>query len=303
MTKYKQFKQRIMDGFCCFLTVISPTFNTKVRYFMVHKKALNLSVPQTLDEKILWLKLNRYMKDPLVIQCADKYRVREYIKACGCEDILVELLGVYDCVDDINWEALPDQFVLKWNFGAGFNLICTDKSKLDKENTLKTMRKWGKEKYWLSHSEMQYKYIPKKIVCEKLLNSDTVKTPSGWKAPYDYKIFCFNGKAKYIMVMVGREKGFPTLYVFDERWSLVQCGKNNDIPPESITVKKPVCFEKMLEIAEKIAQPFPFVRCDLYAVEEKVYFGEMTFTPSGGMYIPVMPEVSKMMGEAIDLGI
>ena len=154
------------------LTVISPTLNTKARYFAAFHKRLNLDKPQTLNEKILWLKLKRYMNDDLVIQCADKYRVREYVKKCGCGDILVDLYGVYDTVDEIDWDTLPNEFVLKWNFGAGFNIICTNKAELDKEETLNTLRKWEKNRYWLTHSEMQYKKIPKKIICERLLKTE-----------------------------------------------------------------------------------------------------------------------------------
>ena len=141
---------------CKIATIISPELNTKIRYMLAFKKKLDLNNPQTLNEKVLWLKLNRYMNDPLVIQCADKYRVREYVKQCGC--------------GDIPWDKLPNQFVLKWNFGAKMNIICKDKSRIDKKQVIDQMRKWGKNKCWLSHSEMQYKYAPKKIICEALLN-------------------------------------------------------------------------------------------------------------------------------------
>lgn len=155
----------------CGLTVISPELNTKARYRAAFGRKLNLENPQTLNEKILWLKLNNYINNPLVAQCADKYRVREYVKQCGLEDILVELYGVYKTADEIPWETLPNQFVLKWNFGAGYNIVCTDKAKMDRETVISQMKKWGKEKYWLPHSEMQYKNYPKLIICEKLLNA------------------------------------------------------------------------------------------------------------------------------------
>lgn len=157
------------------LTCISPTLNTKVRYRKSFHRKLDLQSPRTLNEKLLWLKLNRYMHDPLVIQCADKFRVRAYVEECGCGEILNTLYGVYDSVDDINWEALPMQFVLKWNFGAGMNIVCTDKSQMDKKTVLRTLKKWGKTKPWLTHSEMQYKYIPKKIICERLLNAEAAE--------------------------------------------------------------------------------------------------------------------------------
>ena len=114
-----------------FLTVISPRLNTEIVYFFKFKKRINLNEPRTLDEKIQWLKLNAYNKNPLVTQCADKYAVRDYVKSCGCSEILNDLYGVYDSVDEIKWDELPEKFVIKWNFGCGQNLICFDKSKLN----------------------------------------------------------------------------------------------------------------------------------------------------------------------------
>lgn len=156
----------------CMLTCISPEINTKARYRQAFKRRLDLSNPTTLNEKILWLKLNKYMKNPLVIQCADKYAVREYVKKSGCGDILNDLYGVYESADQIEWDALPQQFVLKWNFGAGMNIVCTDRSKLNEKKVKRTLNKWRRCKQWLTHSEMQYKYMPKRIVCERLLNAN-----------------------------------------------------------------------------------------------------------------------------------
>lgn len=162
----------VRDEYYKVLTLISPVLNTKMRYKRAFHRNLDLNNPITLNDKVLWLKLNRYMNNPLVIQCADKYRVRDYIKKCGCEEILIPLIGVWEKVEDIPWDDLPDKFVLKWNFGAGMNIVCTDKSKMNKKKTLKQLKKWGRCKYWLTHSEMQYKYMPKKIVCEELLNTE-----------------------------------------------------------------------------------------------------------------------------------
>ena len=161
---------RVKNYYYSFLSLISPTINTKARYKEKFGKKLDLNNPKTFNEKILWLKLNRYMKDPLVIQCVDKYAVRDYVTSCGCEEILNDLIGVWNSADDIPWDELPNQFVLKWNFGARMNIICTDKSKIQKKRVISQLNKWGRNKFWLSFSEMQYKYIEKKIICEKLLN-------------------------------------------------------------------------------------------------------------------------------------
>lgn len=171
----KKIEADAIEIICCAATIVSPTLNTRIRYYLAFKKRLNLKHPKTLNEKLLWLKLNKYMTNPLVIQCADKYRVREYVKESGCEDILIPLIGAWDRAEDIPWDELPNQFVLKWNFGAGMNIVCTDKSKIDRVEILKQLDEWGKSKYWLPYSEMQYKYTPKKIVCEQLLCDEECK--------------------------------------------------------------------------------------------------------------------------------
>ena len=142
----REIRMREKETYFSILTVISPVLNTKMRYKDAFGKKLDLNNPQTLNEKILWLKLNKYINDPLVIQCADKYRVREYVKSCGCGEILNELIGVWNTAKEIPWEDLPNQFVLKWNFGAGMNIICTDKSKMNKNEVIRQMEKWEKKR-------------------------------------------------------------------------------------------------------------------------------------------------------------
>ena len=143
------------------LTLISPKLNTQARYRQAFGKRLNLTSPKTFNEKLLWLKLYRYNKDPLVAKCADKYAVREYIKDAGCEHILNELYAAYDSPKEVPWSTLPERFVLKWNFGAGMNVVCKNKNELDIKATTKKLKKWQKSKCWLWFSEIQYKYAPK----------------------------------------------------------------------------------------------------------------------------------------------
>lgn len=296
--RVKSCLHRVKESIFEVATVISPELNTKMRYKLYFGKNLDLKNPVTLNEKILWLKLNKYMRDPLVIKCADKYAVREYVKQCGCGDILNSLLGVYDNADEIPWESLPNQFALKWNFGATYNVICTDKSKMNKDEVLRQLKVWGKTKYWLSNSEMQYKYIPRKIICESLLN-DTV---SGvWTAPKDYKVYCFNGEPKYVMVCVGREKGtVPKFLYYDSKWNLMPYSQDALDNPD-LKVEKPACLEKLFECAAKLSKPFPFVRADFYCCQDKVYFGELTFTPSGGLDSARLKDVDRLFGEMVKL--
>lgn len=259
------------------LTIISPELNTRVRYREVFKKTLDLDNPITLNDKILWLKLKKYMHDPLVIQCVDKYRVREYIKECGCGEILNELYGVYDDPSSIPWDSLPDKFVLKWNFGAGMNIVCSDKNSLDYKRVISQLKKWGRVRYWLPHSEMQYKYTPKKIICEKFLQDD--QSPD---VVPDYKVYCFHGNPEAIFVMHDRGHDIKSEF-FDMEWNLLE-NTNKYSSPDHIT-QKPKCLKQMIEVSKRLSKPFPFVRCDYYIVNDKLYFGELTFTPAGGFYV------------------
>lgn len=247
--------QKIMKAYCCALTLISPELNTRIRYRMVFGKKINLDNPQTLNEKILWLKLYRYMKDPLVIQCADKYRVREYVEKCGCGRILNELIGVWESANQIPWEELPNQFALKWNFGFGMNIICSDKKNLDPKKAVSQLRAWEKSKPWLPYSEMQYKYTPKKIICEKYLSEIIPNT-----SITDYKVYCFHGKPLAILVMHNRNHGSSNqsnnmrTEFFDATWrplTNTSKYKNVDVPSEM-----PVCFDEMMNISMMLSRAY-----------------------------------------------
>ncbi len=265
---------RVLAGYRRLLFMISPKLGAKALYRHVFGQKMDMKNPRTFHEKLNWLKLERYMNDPLVIQCADKYAVRDYVESAGCGDVLNELYGVYDEPDSIDWETLPERFVLKWNFGAGYNIICSDKKKLNIPETVRNLKAWKKKKPWLVAGEMQYKYAPKKIICEKFLESETGVIP-------DYKVYCFHGEPQAILVMHDRDTGVKTEF-FDKDWNkLKNTGKYQESEKQT---EKPACLDYLLETARKLTKPFPFVRCDFYIVSGKVYFGEMTFTPAGGLY-------------------
>lgn len=278
------------------LTRISPRLNTIMLFPRMKGYKLNLDNPQTLDEKIQKLKLESYATDPLIIQCADKYAVRQYIKERGCSDLLVPLIAAYDKVEDINWEDLPQAFAMKWNFGSGFNIICPDKSKLDIEATKRRMKKWGKDKTcYLNFSEMHYKAMPRKIVVEEYLK------PEHGVQPDDYKIYCFNGVPKYILLCTGREFGRPKFYFFDENWTLARINRDSKAAPEGFTYPRPSCLDQLLESARALSEPFKFVRADFYVVNGKVYFGELTFTPNAGIDNNRLRETDLMFGKLLKL--
>lgn len=281
------------------LTLISPALNTRVVYLFKFRKRIDLKNPKTLDEKIQWLKLNTYYKNKLVTDCADKYAVRKYVEDCDCGEILNELYGVYDKVEEIPWSDLPEKFVLKWNFGSGENLICFDKDKLDIDDAVKKLKTWYKERgtFYLAYSEMQYKGIAPKLVCEKL-----IETEHGG-LPVDYKFYCFNGHAECVLVCTGRgtDGSDPAYYFFDRDWNLLKYNRYGLEAPKGFTLPKPENIEMLFDYAEKLTKPFPFVRADFYLENGQCIFGELTFTPCGGFDVNRLPSTQKLFGDMVKL--
>lgn len=281
----------------CFNTInrgllkICPKLYSKFNYKMTLGKKLNLKKPSEFNEKLMWLKFNKYKNNPLITQCADKYRVREYVEKCNCKEILNPLIGVYDKIEEINWNELPQKFAIKCNHGAGYNIICTDKNKLDIQDCKKKLKKWLKEDYSKIAGEIQYKKIKRKIICEKYIDMGEKKLPT------DYKIYCFNGKAKVILVMNDRDTKV-TREFYNEKWERIHLRDYEGSP--DVPTDKPNNLEEMLKYAEILSNPFEFVRVDLYDVNGKVIFGELTFTPTGCM-AKYTDEASKMMGDWIEL--
>lgn len=277
------------------LTRISPMLNTKVLYRYNFKKKLDLEHPITLNDKILWLKFNTYWNNDTVKQCADKYRVREYLQKKGFSELLVDLIGVYDDPEKIEWDSLPDSFALKLNVGCGKNIIVNKKCELDIPKIVETMKTWMKEKYYLGHSEMQYKDVKPYILIERNLCTDTGMLPD------DYKFYCMNGKSLYVMVCEDREIGKKAKYFyFDKNWNMMPYSQDALDEPGRI-IPKPEGIDTAFEYAEKLSKDFPFVRVDLYIVNGKVYFGELTFTPSAGLDTGRLPSTDKIFGDQLVL--
>ena len=283
--------------FATLLTDISPRLNTEYYYYKTFGKRINLKQPKTLDEKIQWLKFNTYNNNPLVTTCADKYKVREYVERCGCGEILNELYGVYDDPDEIVWDELPKKFVLKWNFGCGQNFICRDKSCHDEQRVKSILKKWKKEKdvFYKLRSEMQYKNIVPKLLCERL-----IETEDG-ELPFDYKLYCFNGVPDCVLVCTNRESGNPVYYFFDKDWTLKRYNKLGLEAPADFTLPKPLNYDKLFDYAAKLSKPFPFVRADFYLEFGRITFGELTFTPGAGMDKGRLPSTQILFGNMVNL--
>lgn len=259
--------------------IVSDKFLAKLYSRVVLKKSVDLDNPQTFNEKIQWMKLYAYPKMPVVIQCADKYAVRKYIHKKNLDNITVPLLGEWDNAEKIEWDKLPNKFVLKCNHGCAYNIIVPDKNKLDKQEVIKKLNNWLKEDFGAFNVELHYSKIkPRVIVCEAFLGECIT----------DYKFFCFNGKPKYIYVsndlVHDRQAQIGFFYLDGEKMPLKR-EDYQDLP----SVKLPPFFDQMRKDAEILCQDFPFVRVDFFLANDKYYFAELTFTPSGGM-MPFNPE-------------
>lgn len=275
------------------LCEVSPVIATRIKYRYNFGRGIHLRNPRTLDEKIQWLKLNTYRDNPLVTQCADKYLVRTYAEERGCGEILNDLLYVWDHPSDIEWDRLPGSFVIKCNHGCGYNLLCRDKAGLNIQEAQKQLTVWYNEDYWKISAEIQYRRIPKKVICERFIGNGSPL--------YDYKFYCFNGKARYVMVCTGREQGKPKFYFFDRDWRFCPITRDGKNAPEGFTLPRPATFDQMIEYAEKLSRPFPFVRTDLYEADGKVVFGELTFTPASGLDTNRLPETDMLFGSMLKL--
>ena len=272
------------------LCKLSPKLASKRIYNKTHSKKINLKNPQLFNEKLVYLKLKN-IKNPLIIKCTDKYLVREYIEEQGYKEILNDLIGVYDKAEEIEWEKLPNKFALKCNHGCGYNIICTDKNKLDIEECKIQLTKWMNTKYGYETIEPHYTYIKPKIICEKFLDMGNDKLPT------DYKIYCFNGKPEVILVMNDRGKDIKKEF-YDLKWNLIHL-RDNEKTPKKLT-EKPKNLNEMLECAKKLSEPFEFVRVDFYNIKDKIIFGELTFTPAG-CNAQYTEEADKYLGELLDI--
>ncbi len=253
------------------LLFLSPTIATKLIYKKRFGKHLNLKKPRDFNEKLQWLKLN--WRHPLILQCTDRIELRKFVISKNLEHILIPIYGSFDSASDINWEALPKKFALKTTNSCGTNIICHDKSSINKKSTLDQVSKWMKQNYSLKHAEIHYSHIKARIICEQLIGPDN-------SSPNDYKIYCFNGVAKLVLVCANRKNNLERFFL-DLSWKKINIGSqafNNGQPPE-----KPISFKKMIIYSESLASNFPFVRVDFYEHKGKPILGEMTFTPMACM--------------------
>lgn len=264
----------------------------KAKYRRILHKKLDLKNPQGFNAKIQWLKL--YDRNPLYTQLADKYAVREYVKERIGEQYLNELIGVYSSVDEIDFNQLPNKFVLKANHGCGWNVICEDKEKLDIVQAKKNLNEWMNMNFYEIKGEWQYKNILPKIICERYLGDEQKRLP------YDYKFLCFNGKPLYINLIINRLYDYKEAY-FDINWIFQPFHEKYPLIEKEIV--RPLNFELMFELAKKLSAGIPFCRGDFYNLGNEIIFGELTMYPNSGYQIYIPPETDDQLGELLSLPI
>lgn len=235
---------------------------------------LNLEQAKSFNEKLQWLKL--YDRKPAYTIMVDKYKVRDYIAEKIGEEYLIPLIGVWDDPYDINFEELPNQFVLKCNHNSGLGMcICKDKKNIDIKKVKSELRRGLKQDYYLTGREWPYKYVPRKIIAEKYMTDETGTNLR------DYKFYCFDGKAKVVGIYQDRNTDKETTGdFFDMDFNWLDFRFN--MPNAKIKPSKPNHFDEMKQIAEILSEGIPHVRVDLYLSNDKIYFGELTFFDGSG---------------------
>ena len=255
---------------------LSDSTYLKLAFRMKLKKKLNLFDPETFNEKIQWIKLNRHER--ILNKYVDKFAVKDIIANLIGEEYIIPTIGAWRSFDDIDFLNLPNRFVLKCNHDSHSVVICKDKSKFNYADAKKKLNRGLKKNYFWHGREWAYKDVEPLIIAEPYYcdkNDELV----------DYKFFCFRGYVDCVMVCCDRESGDPKYYFVDKQWNLLNYNKRSLYDAKGFTMMKPLNYDVMIEIASKLSlfSKMPFVRVDLYNVDGKIYFGELTFSPDNGM--------------------
>ena len=291
--KENKFKRALVLPFRSLIRKIAPVHYVKWQYRYITHHSCNLKNPIRYTEKLQYLRLFVYPKDPLVSKCAGRVGVRDYLKDLGHADLLVPVLGIYDSFDEIPFDSLPNSFVLKTTHASQWNILVRDKSALNKEEAKKKFDRWLKKDYGKLTVERHYSPIKPQIIVEEFLG-DTKTLPT------EYKIHVYNGVAKNLYVVTGRgvDIRYTQLYV---DWTPFDGSQFNGWKKADKVPLRPECFDEMVRLAEEISKPFPFVRADFYELNGKIYFSEMTFTPAKGTLILDDDQADFEMGKWLDI--
>lgn len=284
-----------VEGLIRFARIFPDELYLKLIFWLKKGYKLDLNNPQTFCEKIQWLKL--YNRNPKYTQMVDKYEAKKYVASIIGEEYIIPTIGVWNSVEDIDLDKLPNQFVLKTTHGGG-NLgviVCKEKSTFDMVATCEKLKKSLKMCIYKVFREWPYKNIKRRIIAEQYLEE------VGRQDLSDYKFFCFNGEPRYCQVIRDRNT-VETIDFYDLEWNHMPFVGLNKIAKNGLfPVAKPYHLTEMIEICRKLSKDIPFSRIDLYVVENKVYFGEITFYPASGLGFFTPSEWDMRLGEMIDL--
>lgn len=291
--KENKLKRALIVPFRSLVKKITPVGYVKYQYKYITHHKLNLKNPIRYTEKLQYLRLYVYPKNSLVSKCASRDGVREYITSLGLEKYLIPTYGVFDRFEDIDFAKLPNQFVLKCTHGCAFNQIVLDKSQFNYNKAKKKFNKWLKTNYGNMTMERHYSSIKPRIIIEEYIGEIE-------HLPLEYKIHVFNGKARSLYVVSGRNEDIRyNNYYID--WTPFDGSQFNGWKKTDYELKKPDNFAEMVKLAETLAKPFPFVRVDLYNINGKILFSEMTFTPAKGTLILDDDKCDYEMGKWLDI--
>lgn len=286
----QEFIDRLKLKIYSVLDLDKPFIKTQFKLFAGYN--LNLKEPRTFQEKLNWLKLND--RNPEYSIMVDKYAVKDYVANIIGEEYIISNLGVWDNFDQIDFDSLPDQFVLKTSHDSGGVVFCRNKKTFDKTTAKEILSKSLKINFYKVFREWPYKNVKPRILAEEIIKTE----PS--EDLMDYKFFCFNGEPKFLKVDFGRFTDHHANY-YDLKWNILPFGEADFPPIPSHHIEKPENFDKMIEIVKKLAKSKKFVRIDLYNLHGKIYFGEITFYPASGYGKFTSPEYDEKIGELIDL--
>lgn len=283
MDEYKKLisNKKIRYGILSLLRFVPDKQMLQMQYWIKFRRKLDLKAPKRFTDKIQWYKL--YYKNPLMPQCSDKYAVREYIESKGLGHILNDLYCVFERPEDIRLSQLPEKFVMKLSNGSGTNLLCTDKNRLNEQDVIKEFRDYSFKVNANLGREWPYMKAKPVIIAERLLEDESHIN----NAINDYKIFCYDGKPTYIFCISDRYSDRCNHLVYDTNWNKIRVASEGARVDED--APRPENLDEMIRIAETLSAEFPFARIDLYSLNGKTYFGEITFYPWSG-YMEFEPE-------------
>lgn len=277
------------------ILVLSDEKYLKIRYKAVLHKELDLQEPKTFNEKLQWLKLHD--RNPEYTKMVDKYEVKKYVSDVIGEEYVIPTIGVWDKFEDINFDDLPKQFVLKTTHDSGSVVVCKDKDKLDINKTKKKLTKSLKRDFYNCGREWPYKNVKPRIIAEKYMEDDSGDLK-------DYKVYAFNGECDLVLTCLDRAKGETKFVYYDRNWNLQKEMTNDGIKyGDTIKTEKPKTLDKMFEFASILSKGIPFVRVDFYEAKGELYFGELTFFPSSGFDANRKEITDKILTEKLKLNI